>query len=289
MSYSPEQLLKIAHNFDQLAVQSLIVEAKEKKKKLDPKAKVRNRGTVCVPAASAKDKKDHFPINDEGQARNALARVQQFKSVPEWYKGSLEGLKKMVSSKVHSKYPGIKSEKKKKSSVSVDRLINKYGQGQAPNYDAGQPATYNPAEQTGADAYRFMKPTYDSNTATPPGMKWVVENDERKLVPNTPAPAATPQAGGWTGETIDPVFQTMLGVNADGKLGRQTQYALNRYKAGRNPNMTNALAYEYLKKEPEYASKAAMKYDDNSNTYAKPAAPATPVRASLEVLMKRYG
>lgn len=281
MSYSPEQLEKIAEDFDQLAVKSLVVEAKKKeKKKLDPKAKVRNRGTVCVPAEQAKDKKDHFPINDEGQARNALARVQQLSSAP-WYKGSLEGLKALVSRKVHSKYPGIKSEKKKKSSLEV--LLDKYGQAMppAPNYDAGQPGTNDPNERTEADIEEFMRPD-DPAVVTPPGMKWIVENDDRKLVPNTPAPAA-PQGDGWTGQRIDPIFQKMLGVNPDGKLGRQTQYALNRYKAGRNYNMTNALAYEYLKKEPEYATQSAMQYDDNSNTYTRSAK-----QASLEALMKKY-
>jgi hypothetical protein len=72
----------------------------------------------------------------------------------------------------------------------------------------------------------------------------------------------------------------MLGVNPDGKLGSQTQHALNRYKASRNPNMTNALAYEYLKKEPEYASRSEMRYDDNSNTYARSAHPTA--TAALE-------
>src|SRR5271166_4448375 len=100
MSYTPEQLIEITENYSDLAVKSLIVEAaKKEKKKLDPKAKVRNRGTVCVPAESAKDKKDHFPINDEGQARNALARVQQLSSVPSWYSGSLKGLQALVSKK----------------------------------------------------------------------------------------------------------------------------------------------------------------------------------------------
>lgn len=131
MSYTAEQLIKIAVNYEQLAIKDLIVTAKEKeKKKLDPKAKVRNKGTVCVPAESAKDKKDHFPINDEGQARNALARVHQYSSVPPWYKGSLKGLQDAVSRKVHSKYPGIgKSEKKsKKACVEInDTLVAKYG------------------------------------------------------------------------------------------------------------------------------------------------------------------
>lgn len=130
MSRTPEELLKLASDFDNVATRALVVTAKKKeKKKLDPKAKVRNRGTVCVPAESAKDKKDHFPINDEDQARNALARVHQYSSAPPWYSGSLKGLQDLVSRKVHSKYPSIgKSEKKsKKSSVEVsDSLLAKY-------------------------------------------------------------------------------------------------------------------------------------------------------------------
>jgi len=75
--------------------------------KLDPNAKVRNRGTVVVPASQAKDKKDHFPINNANQARNALARVNQYKKAPTWWKGSLESLQKKVRSAVKKKYPKI--------------------------------------------------------------------------------------------------------------------------------------------------------------------------------------
>jgi hypothetical protein len=127
MSYSPDQLIKITSNYADLGVSSLLATAKKKEtKKLDPKAKVRNRGTVCVPAESAKDKKDHFPINDEGQARNALARVHQYSSAPSWYSGSLKGLQALVSRKVHSKYPGIgKSEKTSKKS-SLEEFENDF-------------------------------------------------------------------------------------------------------------------------------------------------------------------
>lgn len=126
MSYTTSQLLKMASNYEQLAVDTLVATAKKKeKKKLDPKAKIRNRGTVCVPAESAKDKKDHFPINDEDQARNALARVHQYSSAPPWYSGSLKGLQDLVSRKVHSKYPSIgKSEKKSKKSSLVSDLVS---------------------------------------------------------------------------------------------------------------------------------------------------------------------
>ena len=83
-------------------------------KKKDPKAKVRNRGDVVFPSGSknVKDDKDHFPINDEGQARNALARASQFDEVPEWYAGSLEKLVKKVQKKVKKKYPDIEVTEK---------------------------------------------------------------------------------------------------------------------------------------------------------------------------------
>lgn len=131
MSYTAQELLKLASDYDNVATRALVVTAaKKEKKKLDPKAKVRNRGTVCVPAEQAKDKKDHFPINDEGQARNALARVQQLSSAP-WYKGSLEGLKALVARKVKAKYPGINvggKDSKKKASEYYDTLLSKFAQ-----------------------------------------------------------------------------------------------------------------------------------------------------------------
>lgn len=77
--------------------------------KKDSKAEVRNRGKVVFPAESkyVSDDKDHFPINDIGQARNALARAGQYSSKPEWFNGSLELLKTKVKNKVKREYPSI--------------------------------------------------------------------------------------------------------------------------------------------------------------------------------------
>jgi hypothetical protein len=123
MPHTPEELLVLADHFEKLC------KIAKDKPKLDPKAKVRNRGTVCVPASSAKDKKDHFPINNEAQARNALARVHQYSKAPPWYSGSLKSLQELVSRKVHSKYKGIGKDKKKKSSLEVNAtLLIKYAQ-----------------------------------------------------------------------------------------------------------------------------------------------------------------
>lgn len=94
-----------------------LAKKEKEKKKLDPKAKVRSRGECVFPANKGKNKssKDHFPINNVAQARNALARASQYDSVPEWYDGSLKDLVATVARKVHAKFPSIKvTEKGKK-------------------------------------------------------------------------------------------------------------------------------------------------------------------------------
>lgn len=72
-------------------------------------AKETARGTCVFPAKHPKvtDNKDHFPLNSEAQARNALARANQFSKAPPWYKGTLQSLVSAVVRKVHSKYKGI--------------------------------------------------------------------------------------------------------------------------------------------------------------------------------------
>lgn len=96
----------------------LIYQAADEFEKLAKgEAKVRSRGTCVFPAehSSVKDNKDHFPINNESQGRNALARANQFSSAPPWYSGSLSSLVNAVSRAVHKKYPGIEqSEASKK-------------------------------------------------------------------------------------------------------------------------------------------------------------------------------
>jgi hypothetical protein len=99
-------------------------EFKSKKtgKKLKAKAGVRSRGKVVFPAESpkVKDKKDHFPINSIGQARNALARSHQYGGkAPAWYNGSLSELQNAVERAVKTAYPSIEvSESLDKSKVN---------------------------------------------------------------------------------------------------------------------------------------------------------------------------
>jgi hypothetical protein len=84
--------------------------------KLDPKANIRNRGKCVFPAGEGKNKsqKDHFPINDISQARNALARASGLTKAPDWFKGSLKDLVLSVTRKVHSEYPSIAITSKSK-------------------------------------------------------------------------------------------------------------------------------------------------------------------------------
>lgn len=84
-----------------------------KDKKLDPKAKVRNRPSPIFDATHPKvtDNKDHFPIDTEARARNALARANQFKKAPSWWKGSLQELLNAVARAVKKHYKGIEVSK----------------------------------------------------------------------------------------------------------------------------------------------------------------------------------
>jgi hypothetical protein len=98
------------------------------------KVKARNRGSCVFPSThgSVKDNKDHFPINSESQARNALARASQYGSKPPWYSGSLQGLVSAVRGAVHRKYPSIKVTEKSKnpkkgSWEGIDRFLSLRG------------------------------------------------------------------------------------------------------------------------------------------------------------------
>jgi hypothetical protein len=75
---------------------------------------------------------NHFPIGDERHGRSALQEMGKYTVTPKWWKGSLSELKNAISRAVHSKYPGIKSEKKKKSAMTeaADKLRTKIAQNQ---------------------------------------------------------------------------------------------------------------------------------------------------------------
>ena len=225
MSYTANELLKLASDYDNVATRALVVTAKKKeKKKLDPKAKVSNIG---------KGKK-----------------------------------------------------KTKKSSEYYDDLLNKYGQGAAgnpndpfgltpPKAPVGGPAG-NPNNPFGLPTQQYGIFGKDPNYPLP--INW--NQQPQQPSPSTPqamtgSPATPTSAAKPTHKSkfapIDPIFQTMLGVNNDGAFGPQTRAALDIYKKSRNPGMSDELAFEYLRREPQYKAKVALPYDDNSNTYGSTA------------------
>lgn len=78
---------------------------------------MRSRGDCIFSAthSKVKDNKDHFPMNSESQARNALARANQYDAAPSWYDGSLSSLVNAVVRAVKGKYKNIEvSDKSKK-------------------------------------------------------------------------------------------------------------------------------------------------------------------------------
>lgn len=89
-------------------------------RKPDPGAKVRNRGKCALPAEHPKvnDNEDHYPINNVDRARNALARVAQQSSSPDWFDGTLEQLQSIVRGAVKKAYPSIKVSMSEDPNVS---------------------------------------------------------------------------------------------------------------------------------------------------------------------------
>jgi len=216
MSYTAEQLLSLSNSFQEVTSESLVKEAKKKEevkgkkkffpfwlknkktdsskdsnsakdKKVDPKAEVRNRGDACVPAEKAKDKKDHFPINNENQARNALAQVNKFTNAPEWYSGSLQSLVSLVAKKVKTKYPSIEVSKdakkpgKKKASAYYGDLLSKFGQ-DSEDDDSPEAAAYNAQRQkTFQDMQVSKQQAAQSGSREPAGVNPDYVYPKRKL------------------------------------------------------------------------------------------------------------
>ncbi len=57
--------------------------------------------------AKVNDSKDHFPINDIDQARNALIRVAEYQTAPKWYNGSLSEVVAKVKDVVKTNFSNL--------------------------------------------------------------------------------------------------------------------------------------------------------------------------------------
>ena len=87
---------------------NLLFEAKK-----EPAIRTRPNPVFDANDTDVNDNKDHFPLGSVNQARNALARVNQYSSVPEWYNGkSLKSMKAKVVRAVKKAYPSIEVTEK---------------------------------------------------------------------------------------------------------------------------------------------------------------------------------
>jgi len=91
------------------------------------KVKARNRPSPVFQSTHAKvtDNKDHFPLEDESQARNALAQVAKYTSAPKWWSGTVEEVKSAVRRRVKSKYPSINVTDGKKKKADEETSLYK--------------------------------------------------------------------------------------------------------------------------------------------------------------------
>ena len=83
-------------------------------KKDEPKCSTRGDCVFKAEHRRVKDNCDHFPVNSASQARNALARANQYDKSPDWYDGSLQDLVDAVVRKVRKKYKSIDISKEAK-------------------------------------------------------------------------------------------------------------------------------------------------------------------------------
>lgn len=76
--------------------------------KKEPAIRTRPNPVFDANDADVNDNKDHFPLGSVNQARNALARVNQYTTTPPWYNGkSLKTMKAKVARAVKKHYPSI--------------------------------------------------------------------------------------------------------------------------------------------------------------------------------------
>jgi hypothetical protein len=76
------------------------------------------------------DKKDHFPVFTETQARSSMSRAMQLTGVPVWYGGSLDDLRKEVFEGIVKAHPTLASTLN--VSVSAARIVATMSDGQTP-------------------------------------------------------------------------------------------------------------------------------------------------------------
>jgi hypothetical protein len=75
-------------------------------------AKKKRRNKYALPKSHklVNDGKNHFPVNDEAHARNALSRMMQYERAPKWFDGKLTQLRNIIIKQVKARHKGIDVE-----------------------------------------------------------------------------------------------------------------------------------------------------------------------------------
>lgn len=131
-------------------------------------SKAENRGDVVFSSTSplVNDNKDHFPINNLNQARNAIARVNQYDKIPDWYNGkSLKQLIDKVNKDVHEKYPSIKISDLNESDSeqhlnNVDKMYDTLLEFLGPKNLLNSLIKYFPSDSI-IEAFKYIASAYD--------------------------------------------------------------------------------------------------------------------------------
>lgn len=131
-------------------------------------SKAEHRGDVVFSSTSplVNDNKDHFPINNLNQARNAIARVNQYDKIPDWYNGkSLKQLIDKVNKDVHKKYPSIKISDLNESESeqhlnNVDKMYDTLLEFLGPENLLNSLIKYFPSDSI-IEAFKYIASVYD--------------------------------------------------------------------------------------------------------------------------------
>lgn len=117
--------------------------------------------------AKVNDDKDHFNVSDANHGRNAISRVNQYSSAPPWFEGTLKELINTVYKNVHSKFPGIDIDPKKKKpgkqsseNLSITKIAKMYEEELTGKEDVEEETTKKTPAQKAKKLKKKMKKMY---------------------------------------------------------------------------------------------------------------------------------
>jgi hypothetical protein len=117
------------------------------------------------------DKKDHFPVFTETQARSSMSRAMQLTEVPVWYSGSLDDLRKEVYAGIAKAHPTLVDIE---VNVPASRIVA-LSDGMIPA-ETGKKSIDNPA-----DVQKSLVPQVKRPTITTAEVAKACENEQARI------------------------------------------------------------------------------------------------------------